>query len=61
MMALLQYSSTKMSIVFESSVDGRYNKSLFLTEKILKPIYGGHPFILLNAARYALNVEHASH
>ena len=42
----------RFSVVFESSVTGdRNDYTPFLTEKVLKPIYAGHPFLVLCGAR----------
>jgi len=48
------YDSTKFSIVFESS--SAHDTETFLTEKLLKPIYRGHPFILVCGTRNALAI-----
>ena len=43
---------SRFSVVFESSVTGdRNDYTPFLTEKVLKPIFAGHPFMLLCGAR----------
>lgn len=48
------YANTHFSLTLESMSD--YDKyTSFLTEKVLKPIYGGHPFILQCAAPGALS------
>ena len=47
------YESTDVSITFESMSD--YDGySTFLTEKILKPVFGAHPFVLVCGAAGAL-------
>ena len=50
------YDQSRFSVTFEScdSFDGY--RQTFLTEKILKPIYGGHPFIILCGSRGGLDL-----
>lgn len=46
------YERTRFSVVFESSISGDHdNYTPFLTEKILKPIFAGHPFVIVCGAR----------
>ena len=46
------YERTRFSVVFESTISGDHdNYTPFLTEKILKPIFAGHPFVILCGAR----------
>mmetsp|Transcript_12731 Transcript_12731/g.20824 ORF Transcript_12731/g.20824 Transcript_12731/m.20824 type:complete len:475 (-) Transcript_12731:162-1586(-) len=40
------YDQTRFSLVFESVISNSFNKT-FLTEKSIKPIFRGHPFLLL--------------
>lgn len=49
------YQRTRMSLVFESSISGN-EVNTFLTEKVMKPIYGGHPFLLACAPPRALQL-----
>ena len=54
------YEDSRFSIVFESDVsgeDGHY--AAFLTEKVLKPLYRGHPFLHLCGCRGALRLLRA--
>mmetsp|Transcript_42414 Transcript_42414/g.95854 ORF Transcript_42414/g.95854 Transcript_42414/m.95854 type:complete len:229 (-) Transcript_42414:147-833(-) len=44
------YKRTRFSLVFESSISVEATYESFLTEKVLKPLYGAHPFLLLCAA-----------
>ena len=41
------YARTRFSLVFESIIGSDREYPAFLTEKVLKPLYRGHPFLLM--------------
>ena len=41
------YARTRFSLVFESIISSDRGYPAFLTEKVLKPLYRGHPFLLM--------------
>eukprot|EP00900_Chrysochromulina_parva_P001885 jgi/Chrpa1/11698/Chrysochromulina_OHIO_Genome00019222-RA len=41
------YARTRFSLVFESIIGSDRDYPAFLTEKVLKPLYRGHPFLLM--------------